>query len=69
MNKKKSLILGWNSSESNLNVISLIFGFPLAKSWRAFPYLGLLISLGPSSGEDWEAILQKIQKIYIFLGS
>lgn len=62
VNKKRSLILGWNSFQITLEEISLILSFNLAKNWRSFPYLGLPISLGPTYSEDWDGVFQKFHK-------
>ena len=53
INKRKSVVYGWNVDHPSLLRISHSLGFPSFDKWDKINYLGLPLTLGPSPPSLW----------------
>lgn len=61
INKRKSVVYGWNVDHPTILRISCILGFPGYDKWEKIKYLGLPLTLGPSPPSLWTEVIIKIK--------
>lgn len=62
INKRKSVVYGWNVEHPTILRISYILGFPMYDKWEKIKYLGLPLTLGPSPPSLWTETISKIKE-------
>jgi hypothetical protein len=62
INKRKSVVYGWNVEQQTIQQISLYLGFPGYASWEKIKYLGLPLTLGSNKSSLWTKIISKFKE-------
>eukprot|EP00253_Pinus_taeda_P001798 PITA_01798 len=68
INKRKSVVYGWNVKHPTILQIACILGFPGYDKWEKIKYLGLPLTLGPSPPSLWTEIISKIKEKIAYWG-
>lgn len=68
INKRKSIVYGWNVYHPTMVRISFLLGFPGFDKWEKIKYLDLPLTLGPSSSSLWAKVINKIKKKISYWG-
>jgi len=68
INKRKSIVYGWNVDHPTMLRISCMLGFPGFDKWEKIKYLGLPLILGPSSSSLWVEVINKIKNKIAYSG-
>jgi hypothetical protein len=61
VNKRKSVVYGWNTNEQTISRIAHILGFKGFVSWDKIKYLGLPLTLGASKSSLWMEVISKFK--------
>ena len=61
VNKKKSVVCGWNVDHPTILRIAHSLGFLGFDKWENIKYLGLSLNLGPSPPSLWFEVIAKIK--------
>jgi hypothetical protein len=68
VNKRKSVVYGWNTEEKTILRIARLLGFPGFVSWDKIKYLGLPLTLGANRSSLWMEVISKIKSKIVAWG-
>ena len=61
VNKRKSVVYGWNTEHNVIQRIANNLGFSGYVSWDKIKYLGLPLTLGPNRASLWNDVMNKLR--------
>ena len=61
VNKRKSVVYGWNTEHNVIQRIANSLGFLGYASWDKIKYLGLPLTLGPNRASLWNDVMNKLR--------
>jgi hypothetical protein len=68
VNKRKSVVYGWNTNEKTIQRISHLLGFPGFVSWDKIKYLGLPLTMGENRSLLWMEFINKFESKIVAWG-
>jgi hypothetical protein len=68
VNKRKSVVYGWNTNEQTISRIAHILGFKGFVSWDKIKYLGLPLTLGANKSSLWMEVISKFKSKIVAWG-